>query len=454
MEFTAGEVPHQLILFGPPGTSKSHTARHVLAVALGVEDDDVFPVTFHPEFGYGDFVARLMPMTRAEGGTRRIEYNIHAGPFIKALARAYAAPDKKILLLIDEINRGNCAEIFGDVFQLLDRDDDAWSSYEVMASEIVMEALRDTFDGAASGDGSVAAVYEKKKLRLPPNLHLVGTMNSSDESVYFMDTAFKRRWHFQFVPVDFSTVPATQKAALLENGSAPAPDWETFLTALNRFIVAKCQAAKLDDKLVGPWFIKARSAGRLADKYPVDLDALKTLAPKVTIYHKGADYSRQFDELFDQFVARLDAGPRAAVLDFAGYDAGSTRRIGKIPFEPSSHYYYARKTEPSTMESGQLVIEAFVAALGQLPLAPRISRHDIAGKLCLYLWDNVFDRDRRPLYEVIGCGREALRTFGDFAGKVDAFVDGILRDYGGRPEAVATTASNDEDGEAETAIDA
>jgi len=467
MEFTAGEVPHQLILFGPPGTSKSHTALHVLAGVLGVDKDDIFPVTFHPEFGYGDFVARLMPMSRHDGGVSRIEYSVHAGPFIEALGRAYAAPDRKILLLIDEINRGNCAEIFGDVFQLLDRNDDAWSSYEVMASEIVMQALRDKFDGAGSGDGNVAAVYGKKKLRLPPNLHLVGTMNSSDESVYFMDTAFKRRWHFQFVPVDFATVPATQKAALLENGTMPAPDWEAFLTALNRFIVAKCQAAKLDDKLVGPWFIKARSAGRLVDKYPAALGELKVLAPKVTTLRRGADFSRAFDEQFHAFAEQLPQPMRDAVLEFARYENQEVRKIGRIPFNLESAYYYARETKPATMEDGQLVIEDFVEALGQLALAPRISRHDIAGKLCLYLWDNMFDRDRRPLCEVIGCGREALRTFGDFAGKVDAFVGGIMRDYGERPEtaaaAGATSASNDEDrgndedgedGEAEAAADA
>jgi hypothetical protein len=128
-------APHQLILFGPPGTSKSHTAKTVKVKELNAQ---LVPIAFHPEFSYGEFVARLLPMST----NGKIQYNVHAGPFLRALAMAYAAPEQNVVLLIDEINRGNCSEIFGDIFQLLDRDDDGGSCYPIVVSELTISALR------------------------------------------------------------------------------------------------------------------------------------------------------------------------------------------------------------------------------------------------------------------------------------------------------------------------
>jgi len=267
-------VPMQKIFFGPPGCGKSFYVRQVAIDDLEIAETpgalennpNMIETTFHPEYGYGDFVAKLLPQTL----NGEIKYNIHAGPLIKALARAYAG-EKHVLLVIDEINRGNCAQIFGDIFQLLDRKDTGWSEYGVDPSDLVMGALLSMFGKekeqlpkeleVKGGDGKVTGY----KLRLPPNLSLIGTMNTSDESVYYMDTAFKRRWDFKFMPWNGRDAPESQEGA--EIGST-GYTWLQFLDKLNTFIGHEFKGRNVDDKQVGIWFLKAQA--KLVETIPVE----------------------------------------------------------------------------------------------------------------------------------------------------------------------------------------
>ncbi|TFW09463.1 AAA family ATPase [Oxalobacteraceae bacterium OM1] len=427
--------PHQLILFGPPGTSKSHLARHDKAGALGVTGRDIIPVTFHPEFGYGEFVCRLLPMTV----DHKIEYRVHAGPFIKALARAFvrlgqhelasADPGQNVVLLIDEINRGNCAEIFGDVFQLLDRDDTGWSSYEVNASDLTLQALDDELKryGATAGSLSarLAAMRQDRVLRLPPNLYLIGTMNTSDDSIFHMDSAFKRRWNFEFCPPDFAGVPDFQRFAMVVD--RPHLNWEVFLRALNTFIVDKCTAPRLDDKLVGPWFIKARPVRQpvtLGERYASEFAELKESASKVTAYHAGADHSDVFDERLLRLIATLPPPVGADVTAYARVDrSGGRRKLKAIAYDTASEYYRS-EVRAGSLPPGTLFIEDFLKGLAARSALPshEVQLEDIAGKLFIYLWDNVFDRDKSPLAKLLGIPVQELRTFGQFAEQVHNFI--------------------------------
>lgn len=417
--------PHQLILFGPPGTSKSHTAKRVKAVALGA--DDPIAITFHPEFSYGEFVARLLPISK--GG--KIEYRVQAGPFLRALARAYAYPVKNVVLLIDEINRGNCAEIFGDVFQLLDREPDGSSSYPIDVSELAIEALRQELERLGHAESGwraeIAGLIEQRKLSLPANLYMIATMNTSDESIYFMDTAFKRRWHFEFMPTGFKDVPESQRKALMCDMRSPYT-WERFLDALNSFIVEHCTAPKLDDKLVGPWFIKPTF--RKATGVAAAVAELKRLAPSVGEYNAGGDNSVKFEAALLDFART--SGVEKDILEFARYKEEAVRKLERIDHK-DGRFYKSRKqfTKPT---EGKLLIETFVEELEEFLERPEhvIERSDIVGKLFLYLWDNVFDRDKGPLAQFLGVERSALRTFGQFAERADDFVERMCRvDSGG-----------------------
>jgi 5-methylcytosine-specific restriction endonuclease McrBC GTP-binding regulatory subunit McrB len=274
----------QLILFGSPGTGKSYMVRSELLPALDVDPngDNCIQTVFHPEYSYGDFMGKLMPLSR-DGN---VEYNYYEGHFLKALARAYSNilasensnPDH-VALIIDEINRGNSASIFGTAFQLLDRERDGWSEYAAEVSDMefrrLMEMIGIRVTGSDEVKGRDVPVYryqdQKKRylgdelneflkplkirrnqIRIPGNLSLIATMNTSDHSIYHMDTAFKRRWSWQYVDVD----------STLKNESGNAfedrEEWSQFVNRLNDFIRDNSDhVRKVEDRLVGHWYIDA-----------------------------------------------------------------------------------------------------------------------------------------------------------------------------------------------------
>lgn len=153
ISLTIVKLPIQKILFGSPGTGKSYRInREIIPKDLGITSDkNIVKTVFHPEYTYGDFMGKLVPITKSGG---KPQYNYYEGHFLKALSKAYInilkSHDKEgnkisdpenVALVIDEINRGNSSAIFGTVFQLLDRDEDGWSSYEINITEIEFTKL-------------------------------------------------------------------------------------------------------------------------------------------------------------------------------------------------------------------------------------------------------------------------------------------------------------------------
>lgn len=433
------DFPHQLIIFGPPGTSKSYKARYEKTPILGIGAEEVIPVTFHAEFGYGDFVSRLLPLSK----DNKVNYEVHAGPFIRALALAYHrsehssadSPPRNVVLLIDEINRGNCAEIFGDIFQLLDRDDDGQSSYSVCASKLTVQALTDEIGRLADRDGKdscklIERITEARMLRLPANLYLIGTMNTGDESIFFMDSAFKRRWNFEFSPAEFTSVPAIQANATIEGH--PSVTWQKLIDSLNAMIIEKCTSPNLDDKMIGPWFIKARLVAAttppatLEQSQAETIAELRRLAPGAAAYMQGADFSQMFDEEFCKLRTSCNAETLKAIDTLSRFDESAKRKLKAIAFTgtETSPYYKSKINFPQTKDG--MIIEDFVEKLASTqevhPIIHHIPASDIEGKLFLYLWDNVFERDKSPLADWLRIPPESLRTFGQFAARRDEFI--------------------------------
>jgi 5-methylcytosine-specific restriction endonuclease McrBC GTP-binding regulatory subunit McrB len=275
------EVPRQAILFGSPGTGKSrHVARELLPkIGIdGEESPNVTRVVFHPEYSYGDFMGKLMPLTK-EG---QVQYNFYAGHFMQALAKAYrnileagsVQEAQNVALVIEEINRGNSAAIFGTAFQLLDRNDedrpDGWSEYPVQLSKMEFGKMMEEM-GADKGKNYVylnpdsdeeeeyrierfydlLEIERKRKIRLPPNLYLLATMNTSNESIYHMDVAFKRRWHWQYMDIEEGIV-SEEGTAFMGRGQ-----WEKFVDNLNAFIRDHHKyVRRVEDKQIGHWFLQ------------------------------------------------------------------------------------------------------------------------------------------------------------------------------------------------------
>jgi hypothetical protein len=175
---------HQIIFFGSPGTGKS------LEVENRTQGYSKTRTTFHPETDYHSFVGSYKPVMNGSN----IEYKFVPQAFTKAYCEALKNPNEPHFLIIEEINRGNCAQIFGDIFQCLDRDETGKSKYEVDCNEDLANYLKEVFT-----DTDIVT----DKIILPNNLYILATMNTSDQSLFPMDSAFKRRWDWEFVPINY-----------------------------------------------------------------------------------------------------------------------------------------------------------------------------------------------------------------------------------------------------------
>jgi len=236
----------QIIYFGAPGTGKSYFVKEKIN---GVSKDKVFRVTIHPEYTYCDFVGQLLPEENQTSHT--IEFPFKEGPFTRALMEAYSDTSKDVYLILEELSRGNVAAIFGDIFQLLDRDKYFESMYPIRNKNIADKIAQITSD----------------EIVLPSNFNIIGTVNVNDQNVFPMDTAFKRRFNWEYIsskPVVDSS--GTRKAKLNNPQISIAVDnekthniktnWQSFYNALNMFITDKEKGlGKSEDKQVGQFFV-------------------------------------------------------------------------------------------------------------------------------------------------------------------------------------------------------
>jgi len=181
----------------------------------------------------------------ASGNSTAIAYAFTPQVFTNAYVRAWEHPNEKVYLVIEEINRGNCAQIFGDLFQLLDRKEDGTSCYPIRADK----DLADYLQHALSEDAKLG--IEGGNLCLPSNLHIIATMNTSDQSLFPMDSAFKRRWDWEYIPINYSNEVKSGQFMITINGKNYK--WVTFLEAVNKCIRNLTHS---EDKQMGNFFIK------------------------------------------------------------------------------------------------------------------------------------------------------------------------------------------------------
>ena len=225
------------IIYGAPGAGKS------ASVSKRVGKNHIRTV-FHPETQYSDFIGCLKPHKDSTGS---ITYSFRKGPFIQILEKALLNPETHYFLVIEELNRANTAAVFGEIFQLLDRDEEGKSEYPILIQdEDLYEALR-----IVEGLETHACILNRE-LMIPSNLSIIATMNSSDQAVFPLDTAFKRRWIFEYLPIDF-TECATGLIPIYD-ADLPYVEWKTLAQAINKVLV---QLKVVEDKLIGPWFIKS-----------------------------------------------------------------------------------------------------------------------------------------------------------------------------------------------------
>lgn len=247
----------QQIFYGAPGTGKSHKIKEDESVKEADKKKLVFRTTFHPDSDYSTFVGAYKPTMRpvadkykaVAGKDEEITYSFVPQAFLQAYVAAWNNQEERVYLIIEEINRGNCAQIFGDLFQLLDRDDDGFSEYPIMADKDLATFLNgkdeNGQDVLSNKDG-----IKDGKLRLPNNLYIWATMNTSDQSLFPIDSAFKRRWDWVYIPID------TKKENWHIKVGESRYSWTLFLEKINNDILTDETA---EDKHLGFYFCKAEN---------------------------------------------------------------------------------------------------------------------------------------------------------------------------------------------------
>lgn len=231
--------PRNVIYFGAPGTGKSFKLNSDKEKLLCCKND-YERVTFHPDYSYANFVGTYKPrIERDENGKKTgITYEYVPGPFMRSLVKALKNPNKPFLLIIEEINRSNVAAVFGDVFQLLDRDKDKnyESEYDIDISEDIIDYLEKELD----------KVY--RKIKIPSNMFIWATMNSADQGVFPMDTAFKRRWDFKYLGINCNEDKIEH---IKFNFNGQEISWNDLRKEINK----KLLSFKInEDKLIGPFY--------------------------------------------------------------------------------------------------------------------------------------------------------------------------------------------------------
>lgn len=219
-------------------------------------------VTFHPNYSYAQFVGTYKPV-QDSADENQIKYEYIPGPFIRIYKAAKQNPSQNFLLLIEEINRANVAAVFGDVFQLLDRDENGNSEYPVAASEDIKKYL------AKSG-------IHEDELKIPSNMYIWATMNSADQGVFPMDTAFKRRWEFEYIGIDENEDKV--KDYEIPISATKKVNWNDLRKAINNKLIT---LGINEDKLLGPFFLSKTVLDSALDK---GMDFVKLFESKVLMY--------------------------------------------------------------------------------------------------------------------------------------------------------------------------
>ena len=265
------KIAENILFYGVPGCGKSKTIKEQYC-----SNPDYYERTvFHPDYTYSDFVGQILPKIDGE----KIRYEFVPGPFTNILIKAYADknPNSKYYLIIEELNRGNAPAIFGDIFQLLDRKKDGTSEYE-----ITNENIAERLPGKVKTD----------KFGLPANLFILATMNTADQNVFTLDTAFKRRWHMENIRSDFGKCSFANDPICGTNVT-----WEKFVNIINYYIVEDSKdSLSSEDHRLGAWFIEAE-----------DLKDKSRFAEKVLMYLWNDAFRFSRDTTFNPEYGNLDS---------------------------------------------------------------------------------------------------------------------------------------------------
>lgn len=321
------KYPRNRIIFGAPGTGKSFRLKDNCRSLLANTTGGYERVTFHPDYTFSQFVGTYKPVTDSAGNIR---YDFVPGPFmrvfVKALKSGRTDNPQPFVLIIEEINRAKVAAVFGDVFQLLDRDALGVSEYEIEASEDIKKYLANEL-GGEPGDYC--------QIKIPDNMFIWASMNSADQGVFPMDTAFKRRWSFEYIGIN-ENESEIEGCIMLGEDDIQLVDWNTLRKAINEKLASEYRVN--EDKLMGPFFLPKTVIATVSDTDNTIADTdrfLETFKSKVIMY-LYEDAAKQHKHKL--FAGCSDTTKYSAVCE--SFDKIGMRIFGE-DFE--EHYYNPQK---------------------------------------------------------------------------------------------------------------
>lgn len=284
------------IFYGVPGSGKSYYIKH----HYSLNENNSMRVVFHPDYTYSDFVGQILPkIEKGENDSEnKLRYEFIPGPFTKILKKAYINPEQQFYLVIEELNRGNAPAIFGEIFQLLDRNENGSdvgeSQYSITNAEIAEEIFENS----------------ETPIKIPSNLSILATMNTSDQNVFTMDTAFQRRWIMVHIPNKFESPQADYKIADTEI------TWQAFAeTVNNKLAEISGELTSTEDKSLGAYFANEadfNDRSRFAEKVLKYLwdDAFKMERPAIF----NATF-KTLSSLIEKFEDNKTKNPLSEVLN-------------------------------------------------------------------------------------------------------------------------------------------
>lgn len=230
-----------VVVYGTPGCGKSYYVQNTLLKEFGVSNDEQHRIrtTFYQDYTNTDFVGQIIPKVKED---KSVTYEFNPGPFALAMKMAIERSNEPVALVIEELNRGNAASIFGDIFQLLDRTEEGKSQYKITNVNL-QDYLNKVFK-----DKNIHFDY----IVIPSNLYIVATMNTSDQNVFTLDTAFKRRWKFEKLPNIFAK---DHEYAEYYVPGMTGVTWRHLVDSINRYIVKNADELSSEDKQLGVYFI-------------------------------------------------------------------------------------------------------------------------------------------------------------------------------------------------------
>ena len=339
------EVPRidkgtNVLLYGVPGSGKSWTIEHEYCKP----GTQVERLVFHPDYTNADFIGQILPVV--DPVDKMVTYEFTPGPFTNILKEAYNNPSKSYVLIIEEINRGNAPAIFGDVFQLLDRT----------VETKVMDGVsypRGTSEYEITNENIAKVVYDdgKHKVRIPSNLSILGTMNTSDQNVFTLDTAFQRRWNMRLIENNFNNVRGSLANAEILDTKVT---WQKFCETVNTIIIGnRAKMASAEDKRLGVYFVHEQDL-------EFDSKALPT-----------GDFVSTYDELNDlvrhELLGTLDATKKARLEEMRTailHNRLFPEKVIKYLWDDAFKFNPEAIFDTENMDSLEKVIRTFVYSKG------------------------------------------------------------------------------------------